>query len=376
MAGFPGGGPKAKAGLLDRSSRAHECHHALPAPVIERIVRLRRQRLTGAAIARTLGLVRSTVGLALRRLGLGRLSALEPKPAVVRYERAAPGQLIHLDIKKLGRVTRPGRAMKARGPGTHSGGGKGWDYLHGCADDASRLAYTEILPSENQHDVSGFLERALAWLARHGVKTERVMADNGAGYRSRRFAAGGRKAERFIQSSQRVSAYARPHQASEERSRSAIARTGAYNTTRPHAGLVDEIAHLGEIRQKLCAVLLGIGIDREHCGVRRSAVSQPAENLRGALARQSRVHPVGHDAVACRAKHQIGRFEASSEFKRSLRAASISSHEGPGLKAPRSRMCMPSTSSHRYYRRNPPTAASQRTAAYRAGVSIERAGSQ
>lgn len=233
MAGFPGGGPKAKAGLLDRSSRAHECHHALPAPVIERIVRLRRQRLTGAAIARTLGLVRSTVGLALRRLGLGRLSALEPKPAVVRYERAAPGQLIHLDIKKLGRVTRPGRAMKARGPGTHSGGGKGWDYLHGCADDASRLAYTEILPSENQHDVSGFLERALAWLARHGVKTERVMADNGAGYRSRRFAAGGRKAERFIQSSQRVSAYARPDQASEERSRSAIARTGAYNTTRP-----------------------------------------------------------------------------------------------------------------------------------------------
>lgn len=244
-----------EAGLLDRSSRPHACPHALPAPVIERIERLRRQRLTGAAIARTLGLARSTVGLALRRLGLGRLSALEPKPAVVRYERAAPGELIHLDIKKLGRFTRPGHAMTGRGPGTHSGGGKGWDYLHVCVDDASRLAYTEVLASENQHDASAFLERALAWLARHGVRAERVMTDNGACYRSTRFAAvvrraGARhiftrpytprtngKAERFIQSSLREWAYARTYPSSEERNRAAIAWTDAYNTTRPHAGI-------------------------------------------------------------------------------------------------------------------------------------------
>ena len=230
-----------EAGLLDRSSRPHACPHALPAPVIERIERLRRQRLTGAAIARTLGLARSTVSLALRRLGLGRLSALEPKPAVVRYERAAPGELIHLDIKKLGRFTRPGHAMTGRGPGTHSGGGKGWDYLHVCVDDASRLAYTEVLASENQHDASAFLERALAWLARHGVRAERVMTDNGACYRSKRFAAvvrraGARhiftrpytprtngKAERFIQSSMREWAYARTYPSSEERNRAAIA---------------------------------------------------------------------------------------------------------------------------------------------------------
>lgn len=173
----------------------------------------------------------------------------------MRYERAAPGELIHLDIKKPGRFTRPGRAVTGRGPGTHSGGGKGWDYLHVCVDDASRLAYTEVLASENQHNASAFLERALAWLARHGVRAERVMTDNGACYRSKRFAAvvrraGARriftrpytprtngKAESFIQSSMREWAYARTYPSSEERNRAAIARTDAYNTTRPQAGI-------------------------------------------------------------------------------------------------------------------------------------------
>ena len=244
-----------EAGLLDRSSRPHSCPHAVPARVVRRIERLRRQRLTGLAIARTLGLPRSTVGAVLRRIGLGKLAALEPKVPVVRYERAAPGELIHLDIKKLGRFTRPGHAVTGRGRGTHSGGGLGWDYLHVCVDDASRLAYTEILPSENQHDASAFLERALAWLARHGVTAERVMTDNGAGYRSKRFAAvvqaaGARhiftrpytprtngKAERFIQSSLREWAYVRPYASSRERNRAAVAWTDAYNTTRPHSGI-------------------------------------------------------------------------------------------------------------------------------------------
>jgi len=211
--------------------------------------------MTGQAIARTLGLARSTVGAVLRRIGLGKLAALEPKLPVVRYERAAPGELIHLDIKKLGRFTRPGHRMTGRRRGTHSGGGHGWDYLHVCVDDASRLAYTEILPSENQHDASAFLQRALAWLERHGVKTRRVMTDNGACYRSGRFArvvadAGARhiftrpytprtngKAERFIQSSLREWAYARPYHSSQDRARAVIAWTDAYNTTRPHTGI-------------------------------------------------------------------------------------------------------------------------------------------
>ena len=244
-----------EAGLVDRSSRPHSCPHAVPARVVRRIERLRRQRLTGLAIARTLGLPRSTVGAVLRRIGLGKLAALEPKVPVVRYERAAPGELIHLDIKKLGRFTRPGHAVTGRGRGTHSGGGKGWDYLHVCVDDASRLAYTEILPSENQHDASAFLERALDWLARHGVTAERVMTDNGACYRSKRFAAvvqaaGTRhiftrpytprtngKAERFIQSSLREWAYVRPYASSRERNLAGIAWTDAYNTTRPHSGI-------------------------------------------------------------------------------------------------------------------------------------------
>ena len=244
-----------EVGLQDRSSRPHHCPHALPESVVRHIERLRRQRLTGLTIARTLGLARSSVGAVLRRIGLGKLAALEPKTPVIRYERAAPGELIHLDIKKLGRFSQPGHRVTGRGPGTHSGAGRGWDYLHVCVDDASRLAYTEILPSENQHDASAFLERALAWLARHGVQTERVMTDNGACYRSRRFArvvqtAGARhiftrpytprtngKAERFIQSSLREWAYARPYNSSEDRAEAVIAWTDAYNTTRPHTGI-------------------------------------------------------------------------------------------------------------------------------------------
>lgn len=124
---------------------------------------LRRQRMTGPQIARTLGMARSTVGLILRRLGLGRLALLDPRPPIIRYERSRPGEMIHLDIKKLGRFERAGhRATGDRqaGRSRHAG----WDFLHVCVDDASRLAYTELLPSEGQHDTTALLERALAWL--------------------------------------------------------------------------------------------------------------------------------------------------------------------------------------------------------------------
>ena len=238
----------------DRSSAPRRCPRRTSAEVVGRIEALRRQRLTGPAIAQALGMARSTVGLILRRLGLGRLSALDPKVPIVRYERAAPGEMIHLDIKKLGRFNveghrvtgdrRAGRSRKA-----------GWDFLHVCVDDASRLAYTEVLPSEGQHDTTAFLERALAWLARHGVVVQRIMTDNGSAYRSKLFAkalqaAGARhvrtrpytprtngKAERFIQTSLREWAYGRPYACSDDRAKAIKPWTDAYNLTRPHAGI-------------------------------------------------------------------------------------------------------------------------------------------
>lgn len=240
--------------LHDRSSAPRRCPRKTPDDIVVQVETLRRQRMTGPAIAHALGLARSTVGLILRRLGLGKLSALDPKIPVVRYERAAPGEMIHLDIKKLGkfnvqghRVTgdrQAGRSRKA-----------GWDFLHVCVDDASRLAYTEILPSEGQADTTAFLERAIAWLGRHGVAVQRVMTDNGSAYRSKLFAnalqaAGARhvrtrpytprtngKAERFIQTSLREWAYGRPYACSDERARAIQPWTDSYNLNRPHSGI-------------------------------------------------------------------------------------------------------------------------------------------
>ena len=210
--------------------------------------------MTGPAIAGSLGMARSTVGLVLRRLGLGKLKHLEPKPPVVRYERSCPGEMIHLDIKKLGRFEVAGhRVTGDRQAGRSRHCGK--DNQHVCVDDASRLAYTEILPSEGQQDTTAFLQRALAWLNRHGIGVQRVMTDNGSAYRSKLFAnalrkAGLRhvrtrpytprtngKAERFIQTSLREWAYARPYRSSTERTHAIGPWTDTYNLHRPHAGI-------------------------------------------------------------------------------------------------------------------------------------------
>ena len=238
----------------DRSSAPRRCPRRTEPRRMAEIEALRRQRMTGPQIARALGMARSTVGLILRRLGLGRLALLDPKPPVVRYERSRPGEMIHLDIKKLGRFDRAGhRATGDRqaGRSRHAG----WDFLHVCVDDATRLAYTELLPSEGQHDTTAFLERALAWLARHGVTVERVMTDNGSAYRSGLFAAalsraGARhvrtrpytprtngKAERFIQTTLREWAYVRPYGSSNERAQTIKPWTDAYNLYRPHSGI-------------------------------------------------------------------------------------------------------------------------------------------
>jgi transposase InsO family protein len=242
--------------LHDRSSAPGHCPHRLPAELVAGIERLRRQRLTGPQIARHLAVPLSTVGAILRRLGLGRLSALDPKPPVIRYERAAPGDLIHIDTKKLGRIDGVGHRIT--GDRRSRKKGIGWDLVHVCVDDASRLAYTEVLPDEKKQSACAFLTRALAFFAVHGVTVARVMTDNGSAYRSHDFrhlcaTAGLRhirtrpytprtngKAERFIQTSLREWAYARPYQSSAERTRAMAPWIDAYNTQRPHSAIANQ----------------------------------------------------------------------------------------------------------------------------------------
>jgi transposase InsO family protein len=241
--------------LQDRSSAPARCRAPVPAARVAEIERLRRERMTGPGIARQLGMPRSTVGLVLRRLGLGRLTALDPRPPIIRYERERPGDMIHIDIKKLGRIDGVGHRITGHHAGMHRAYRVGWDYLHVCVDDASRLAYTEILPDEKKESATGFLIRALCWFERHGIAVARVMTDNGSAYRSGLFretcaAAEARhvrtrpytprtngKAERFIQSSLREWAYAQTYQTSSERAQAMPAWIDGYNTTRPHTGI-------------------------------------------------------------------------------------------------------------------------------------------
>jgi transposase InsO family protein len=242
--------------LQDRSSAPARCPHRLSAATVAALEGLRRERMTGPQIAGKLGLPRSTVGAILRRLGLGRLKALDPKPPVVRYERAAPGELIHIDTKKLGKIDGIGHRITGDRRGRKKG--IGWDLVHVCVDDASRLAYTEVLPDEKKESACAFLIRALAFFAAHGVSVERVMTDNGSAYRSHDFrnlcVAGGLrhirtrpytprtngKAERFIQTSLREWAYARAYRSSAERTQAMIPWIDAYNTQRPHSALANQ----------------------------------------------------------------------------------------------------------------------------------------
>lgn len=241
--------------LWDRSSAPHHCPHRLPPDQVEAIAALRRERRTGPVIAQMLGFARSTVGLVLRRLGLNQLDRLEPKPAVIRYERDRPGELVHIDIKTLGRFKRTGHRITGARIEHNRGRGIGWEHLHVAIDDASRLAYTEVLPSLGKEDAVAFLDRALGWFGRLGVTVERVMTDNGSAYSSKLFAqaikaAGIRhirtrpyrpqtngKAERFIQTTLREWAYAQPYQTSEQRKQAIGPWTDDYNLQRPHSGI-------------------------------------------------------------------------------------------------------------------------------------------
>ena len=241
--------------LQDRSSAPARCPHRTDADTIAAIERLRRQRMTGPSIAQQLGLPRSTVGAILRRLGLGKLRALEPKPEPVRYQRDNPGELIHLDIKRLGRIDGIGHRITGDRKGQSSKRGTGWEYLHIAIDDASRLAYTEVLADQRKESAIAFTRRALAWFERFGITVERVMTDNGSAYKSwdyRNMLADrgirhkrtrpytprtNGKAERFIQTSLREWAYTQAYQSSAERTEALQPWLTTYNTNRNHSGI-------------------------------------------------------------------------------------------------------------------------------------------
>jgi transposase InsO family protein len=241
--------------MMDRSSAPHRTPTRLPAAVDSQIERLRRLRFTSTKIAATLDMPVSTVCAVLVRLGLNRLSRLGPPEPPNRYCRRHAGELVHVDVKKLGRFRRPGHRVTGRGPGTYSGGGRGWEAVHVCIDDATRLAYVEVLPDERAATTVAFFERAVAWFAERGVTVRQVLSDNGSPYRSTAWAtwcAARRidhirtrpyrprtngKAERFIQTMLREWAYAAVYRDSTHRTRALGPWVRYYNTRRPHGAL-------------------------------------------------------------------------------------------------------------------------------------------
>ena len=252
-----------EVGLLDRSSRPRRIPHRTPEATVKAIAALRRLRMTAAEIAETLGLALSTVSAWLQRIGLGKRSRLEPPEPPNRYERSRPGELVHVDVKKLGRIER-GAGHRAtgkrhynpkRGPRGHEKRTVGWECCHVCVDDATRLAYVEVLPDERGETAVAFLRRAVAWFAERGVKVERVMSDNGSPYRSVVHARACQelgirhlrtrpyrpqtngKAERFIQTMLREWAYGRIYGSSAERASQLAGWLDRYNYRRKHGSL-------------------------------------------------------------------------------------------------------------------------------------------
>lgn len=242
-----------EAGLQDRTSRPHHIRSALSESERAQALALRQQRLTLRDVADALGRPYATVRRYLAACGLSRLPPIETPPAIVRYERARPGEMIHLDTKKLGRIEKTGHRVTGD-PRDHTRGA-GWEVLHLAIDDHSRLAYTEVLPDERKATTTGFLKRALAWFAEHGVNTQRVMTDNGVSYRSQPFAAAlanqgirhvftrpytprtNGKAERFVQTALREWAYAHTYQHSDERTQQLARWNHFYNHHRRHSAL-------------------------------------------------------------------------------------------------------------------------------------------
>jgi transposase InsO family protein len=245
-----------EAGLMDRSSRPHRLRQPTLQAVVEEIERLRRQRWTSKQIAAASGVSPATVSRVLRRLGLNKLSALEPAEPVRRYEREKAGELIHIDIKKLGRIGSVGHRITGRHPGVvNRHHGIGWEFVHVCIDDASRVAFVQVMANQRKESAVAFLEAAVAYFAELGIRIERVMTDNGSCYRSMPFRAACKrlglrqiftrpytprtngKAERFIQTALREWAYARAYQSSDQRSAELFNWLHRYNWHRPHGSL-------------------------------------------------------------------------------------------------------------------------------------------
>ena len=243
-------------GLKDRSSRPHRSPTATPEALKLAVLALRRQRLTLVTIAMQLGLSRATVARIAKAGGLNRLTKLEPAPVYRRYERAEPGELLHLDVKKLGRIVKLGHRITGdRRDRTHDAG---WDYLHVAIDDASRVAYAQILPEDDANCAVGFLRAAVAYYAALGVHIKGVYTDNALAYRGRDFATAcatlglshhytrpytprtNGKAERFIQTCLREWAYARAYGNSYRRRDALPSWLHGYNWHRPHMSLAGQ----------------------------------------------------------------------------------------------------------------------------------------
>ena len=190
-------------GLHDRSSRPHSSPDQTPQPTCDAVEALRRARYTGKQIAHQLAISPATVSRILRRRGLNKLSALEPAEPLRRYERERPGELVHIDIKKLGRFNQIGHRITGDRRGQSNGRGVGWEYVHVCIDDHSRVAFAKIMSDEKRRSAIAFLKAALAYYASLGIKVERVMTDNGSCYRS--FA--------FRRACKRLGLQPHPHQA-------------------------------------------------------------------------------------------------------------------------------------------------------------------
>jgi len=267
-----------EAGLLDRSSAPASIPHRTPQDRVEVIATLRRLRMTGAEIAFCLGMALSTVSAVLLRIGLGKLSRLEPPEPPNRYERRRAGELLHVDVKKLGRI-QGGAGKRVTGgirrnpdPRRRDRDGierrtKGWDYVHVCVDDATRLAYVEVLDDEKATTAAAFLRRAVAFYRSHGIHVERVMSDNGACYRSAIHAIACRtlgirhlrtrpyrprtngKAERFIRTLLAGWAYGAIYGSSQERTKALDGWLWTYNHRRPHGAISHQppIARLNEL---------------------------------------------------------------------------------------------------------------------------------
>jgi transposase InsO family protein len=242
-----------EAALVDRSSRPHRMPRQTHPDRVEEVLRLRKRRHTGPQIALRVGLSSATVARILTRRGLSRLKSLEPKESVVRYQRDRPGELIHVDIKKLGRIGRIGHRI--HGDYSIKTRGIGWEFVHVAIDDASRLAYAEVLPNERSPSSTAFLRRSVAWFQNCGLTVESVMSDNGSCYVSHKFKATCQKlrlrhlrtrpyrprtngkAERFIQTLLREWAYQRPYSTSAQRTDRLPRYLNHYNLRRPHAAL-------------------------------------------------------------------------------------------------------------------------------------------